>query len=223
VTVEQELRDVLADRAAHAPSADGLADAVVGRVRRGRQRMSVVGAAFAVGVALVGGVVVNRSGGEQVGAPDDFAVQPGSTAYPWPSAPFAASGWPEDLPAPVPNDDVPALVGRWTSLAVEGGITGTVRPDQPLAFYADGVGQLVVDPCLAERFSYDVAPDGAFTATIGQSTGCRGIHGDYGTSTSASPSVVSSATRIELDATRLIFLDEQGFVIGRFAREVDQP
>ncbi|MEO6086312.1 MAG: hypothetical protein ABIQ18_24685 [Umezawaea sp.] len=205
MTVEQELRDTLADRAGHALPADELADTVVRRVQRGRQRASVAGVALAVGVALVGGAVMSGTDGVRTAATSTSADPSGWETMPW---------WPSSS-APVPNTVMPELVGGWVPESLTGLLTGAAdhgidRNDLLIKFGADGNGR-ITDGCFWQQIVYRVDSNGGFSSELGPRTfpHCTDVAIDQ---------VVGAAVRIEVRGEQLTFYDKAGAELGRYAR-----
>lgn len=205
MTVEQELRDTLADRAGHALPADELADTVVRRVRRGRQRVSVAGAALVAGVALVGGTVMGGTGG----------VQPAATSASAATASLATLKWWPRPSGPVPNTAMPELVGRWTPVSLTGVDLGAAdhRTDKnvgPIEFGADGTGKTSND-CNSPQIAYWVDSGGEFTVAYYTDSLTNCLSG-------RNHRVVEQAVRIEIRGELLTFYDVAGAELGRYVR-----
>ncbi|HEX6347177.1 hypothetical protein [Umezawaea sp.] len=199
MSVEEELRDTLAERARHASAVDGLAETVVRRVRRGRQRASVAGAALVVGAGLVGGAVVSGTGGVRTATSTSAAPSSG---------------------APASNTAVPALVGRWEPVSITGfDLSGADRGSDTRApaveFGRDGTGS-VADGCNSASLAYRVEPGGGFSAWLGPSTvvRCSNVPNDR---------VLDEAVRIGISGELLTFYDGAGGELGRYARKAGQP
>ncbi|GLZ38626.1 META domain-containing protein [Actinokineospora sp. NBRC 105648] len=130
---ERRLREVFAEGAGHAPSADGLAAAVHGRIHRRRRRRTVAAAAAVVVLAIGGGIAVTRT------------VEPMETSAAGAAAPRSAG----------------TLVGTWRPIEVAAmGLVddNAMRRNPPnIEFTADGQWT-ASDGCNTSAGRYEQSP-----------------------------------------------------------------